>query len=183
MLNVECCVLTCIVDQCKFRTYCIYAGLTCLSSISDELLKGFMVCYKELDTPEGRDQCCSAIEQRFFPPIWSPLLAVIRRSKERSERSLAAVMSVMYHSEPKDFSVQDRLCLGGESESVLDELSDKNYLEPYQKAIEQLKEVAEKKCPLEKLECVVSTSRLILECADDYWEERGKGRQSKEATM
>jgi hypothetical protein len=130
MLNVECCVLTCIVDQCKFRTYCIYAGLTCLSSISDELLKGFMVCYKELDTPEGRDQCCSAIEQRFFPPIWSPLLAVIRykssnvcpsmqkviwfcrRSKERSERSLAAVMSVMYHSEPKDFSVQDRLCLG-----------------------------------------------------------------------
>jgi hypothetical protein len=89
----------------------------------------------------------------------------------------------MYHSEPKDFSVQDRLCLGGESESVLDELSDKNYLEPYQKAIEQLKEVAEKKCPLEKLECVVSTSRLILECADDYWEERGKGRQSKEATM
>ena len=39
-------------------------------------------------------------------------MCLCRRSKEGSERSLAAVMSAMYYAGPKHFDVQDRLCLG-----------------------------------------------------------------------
>ncbi|XP_062501464.1 VPS9 domain-containing protein 1-like isoform X2 [Corticium candelabrum] len=146
----------------------------------DELQQGFVTCYKELDSPEGRDECCSSIEQRFFPPIWLPLLALIRQSKASTEHSLAAVMSSMYHASPRDFSVREQLCL---VDDLNTEAAGDPVPIPYEKAIDQLKTVVAKKCPLDKLDCIVSTSRCIMECADEYWEGKGKGRQSKEATM
>ena len=84
------------------------------------------------------------------------------------------------------------MCLQDEDETSLPEDEDS---QPYSEPIKQLKSLASKSCPLDKLECVgMETERLqydsisntfpflmlvatvngILESAEKYWESKGK---------
>lgn len=54
---------------------------------------------------------------------------------------------------------------------------------PYQMAVEELHKLVTMFCPLEKLECLVRTSRCICQCVEDYWESKGKPRHSPETAI
>ncbi|XP_065828103.1 VPS9 domain-containing protein 1-like isoform X2 [Oscarella lobularis] len=137
----------------------------------DELLSGFLACYPILNTAEGKEKCLASIEFRFFPPLWSPLLSVLRHVKYTSEVKMADAMSSKYHALPKHLDVKKELWLMDEDETSLPEDEDS---QPYSEPIKQLKSLASKSCPLDKLECVVATVNGILESAEKYWESKGK---------
>ena len=54
---------------------------------------------------------------------------------------------------------------------------------PYSKAIEHLKRLPSLVHPAPKLQCLVSLSRLIVECIKDYYVEHGAERESVDTAM
>mmetsp|Transcript_4981 Transcript_4981/g.4900 ORF Transcript_4981/g.4900 Transcript_4981/m.4900 type:complete len:175 (+) Transcript_4981:730-1254(+) len=59
--------------------------------------------------------------------------------------------------------------LGLETPFQLDVERGKGIDQGYQKAIDKLKEIEQSYSPLNKVNVIISTTRLICECVDDYW--------------
>ncbi|KAL9975170.1 hypothetical protein ACROYT_G012297 [Oculina patagonica] len=144
----------------------------------ENLQKLLILAYEQLDTPAGRDLCYSCMEFPFFKPLWPMLLAVLRQVNHEKELCLADVMSDNISKDPAELGVPQRLCM--EDQSILDATGNKY---PYQMAVEELHKVVTLFCPLEKLECLVRTSRCICQCVEDYWENKGKPRHSPETAI
>ncbi|XP_058971335.2 VPS9 domain-containing protein 1-like [Pocillopora verrucosa] len=144
----------------------------------ENLQKLLILAYEQLDTAAGRDLCYSYLEFPFFKPLWPMLLAVLRQVNHEKELTLADVMSENISKDPVDLGVPHRLCL--EDQAVLGATGNKY---PYQMAVDELHKVASLYCPLEKLECLVRTSRCVCQCVEDYWETKGKSRHCPETAI
>ncbi|XP_067053193.1 VPS9 domain-containing protein 1-like isoform X1 [Acropora muricata] len=144
----------------------------------EKLQKMLILAYEPLDTAEGRDLCYSCVEFPFFKPLWPSLLAVLRQVNYEKEVCLADVMSDNIDKGPGELGVPQRLCL--DNQKLLESTGNKY---PYQMAVEELYKVLTLVCPLEKLECIVRTSRCICQCVEDYWENNGKPRHSPETAI
>ncbi|KAM9481090.1 VPS9 domain-containing protein 1 isoform 2-T3 [Clarias gariepinus] len=126
----------------------------------DRLLSLCLLSFECLNTASSKDQCLACIEEVFFTPIWSPLLALFR--KVHRDRELAFESSVLlYHDvSPADVGVADKLF--PKDPAVLQG----SY--PYECAVQELKLLCKDCCPQKKLECIVRTLRLICACAEHY---------------
>ncbi|XP_068684680.1 VPS9 domain-containing protein 1-like isoform X1 [Montipora foliosa] len=144
----------------------------------EKLQNLLILAYEPLDTAAGRDLCYSCVEFPFFKPLWPKLLAVLRQVNYEKEIYLADVMSTNIDKGPGEMGVPQRLCM--EDQKLLDSTGNKY---PYQMAVEELHKVVTLFCPLEKLECLVRTSRCICQCVEDYWENKGKPRHSPETAI
>lgn len=144
----------------------------------EKLQKLLILAYEQLDTPAGRDLCYSFLEFPFFKPLWPMLLAVLRQVNHEKELTLADVMSENIAKDPEDLGVPHRLCL--KDQTVLGATGN-SY--PYQMAVDELHKVSTLYCPLEKLECLVRTSRCVCQCVEDYWETKGKSRHCPETAI
>ncbi|XP_048576698.1 uncharacterized protein LOC116618196 isoform X2 [Nematostella vectensis] len=144
----------------------------------EKLQKLLILAYEELDTPTGHDQCYASVEHPFFRPLWPLLLAVLRRVNYEKEETLGYVMTKHIRDTPAGMSVTERLCM--QDETAL-EATGNHY--PYQLAVDELHKVVTYVCPLEKLECLVRTSRNICQCVEDYWECKGKPRHCSETSI
>eukprot|EP00117_Sycon_ciliatum_P042646 scpid30083/ scgid30994/ Uncharacterized protein C16orf7 homolog; 5-day ovary-specific transcript 1 protein len=148
---------------------------TLIHSYIDQLEGCFMRAYPEMSTPAGRDQCRASIELRFFPPLWSLLLAAFREANYPQEKTLAGSMTTNYCLSTKEMQIQEKFSLTDQAEADA---------QPYLMAVEQLQRITKLYCPLEKLECVVNVSRSICECVEEYWRhKRGRQVAAKYATI
>ncbi|XP_033755082.1 VPS9 domain-containing protein 1-like [Pecten maximus] len=127
----------------------------------------FTMTYEQLDSPAGQDQCYACLEKPFFQPIWQYLMALYRLANEPKERAVAYVMTRHQHSGPKDFNVSKKLRL---DQGTSDQ--ENNY--PYHPAVAQLQAITTQCTLLDKLECLVRSSRLICQCVEDHYKGEGK---------
>ncbi|CAI9596099.1 unnamed protein product [Staurois parvus] len=106
-------------------------------------------------TPPVKEVCLDCIDESFFPPLWSALLALYRQVLLAREESLLQVMELYSTAPPSVVGVPQHLY----PEDVTD---------PYRSAAEVLEQVTNQNSPHRKLECIARTLRGICECADEY---------------
>ncbi|XP_005937500.1 VPS9 domain-containing protein 1 [Haplochromis burtoni] len=126
----------------------------------DQLLSLCLLSFECLNTASFKDLCLASIEEAFFTPLWSALVALFR--KVYVEREEAYETSVKLYSDvsPRDIGIPLKLFpqnSGSPQGSY-----------PYGSAIQELKLLIHDRCPQRKLECIVRTLRLICACAEDY---------------
>ncbi|KAM3870009.1 VPS9 domain-containing protein 1 [Diretmus argenteus] len=126
----------------------------------DQQLSLCLLSFECLNTASSKDLCVASLEETFFAPLWSPLLALFRKVHRERELAFEASMKLNWDASPGDIGVplklfpQDVGALQG------------SY--PYESAVQELKLLCEDCCPQRKLECIVRTLRLICACAEDY---------------
>uniref|UniRef100_A0A4W5MGA9 VPS9 domain containing 1 n=1 Tax=Hucho hucho TaxID=62062 RepID=A0A4W5MGA9_9TELE len=126
----------------------------------DQLLSLCLLSFECLNTASSKDLCVASIEEAFFTPLWSPLLALFRKVHRERELSFESSMRLYRDASPGDVGVasklypQDPVVLHG------------SY--PYDSAVQELRLLCRDCCPQRKLECIVRTLRLICACAEDY---------------
>uniref|UniRef100_A0A8C7K176 VPS9 domain containing 1 n=1 Tax=Oncorhynchus kisutch TaxID=8019 RepID=A0A8C7K176_ONCKI len=126
----------------------------------DQLLSLCLLSFECLNTASSKDLCVASIEEAFFTPLWSPLLALFRKVHRERELSFESSMRLYRDASPGDVGVpsklypQDPVMLHG------------SY--PYDSAVQELRLLCRDCCPQRKLECIVRTLRLICACAEDY---------------
>ncbi|XP_065064568.1 uncharacterized protein LOC135690824 [Rhopilema esculentum] len=125
-----------------------------------------VVTYKELDLPIGRDQSYAALESVFFKPLWQWVNLAFRRLNIKKEVILYEVIQKRRHCNPTQFFVRDKFSL------LESEQCEASY--PYKVAVDELRKIISLSSPLEKLECIVSTTKLICQCATDFWKKQGE---------
>ncbi|XP_074487801.1 VPS9 domain-containing protein 1 isoform X1 [Sebastes fasciatus] len=126
----------------------------------DRLLSLCLLSFECLNTANSKDLCLASIEEAFFTPLWSALVALFRRVHKEREQAFETSMKLYGEVSPADVGVplklfpQDPGALQG------------SY--PYESAVQELKLLIKDCCPQRKLECIVRTLRLICACAEDY---------------
>uniref|UniRef100_A0A673YTE5 VPS9 domain containing 1 n=1 Tax=Salmo trutta TaxID=8032 RepID=A0A673YTE5_SALTR len=126
----------------------------------DQLLSLCLLSFECLNTASSKDLCVASIEEAFFTPLWSSLLALFRKVHRERELSFESSMRLYRDASPGDVGVasklypQDPVVLRG------------SY--PYDSAVQELRLLCRDCCPQRKLECIVRTLRLICACAEDY---------------
>uniref|UniRef100_UPI0037E7E3B8 VPS9 domain-containing protein 1 n=1 Tax=Semicossyphus pulcher TaxID=241346 RepID=UPI0037E7E3B8 len=126
----------------------------------DQLLSLCLLSFECLNTANSKDLCLASIEEAFFTPLWSALLALFRKVHREREQAFETSMKLYGDASPADVGVplklfpQDPGTLQG------------SY--PYESAVQELKLLITDGCPQRKLECIVRTLRLICACAEDY---------------
>ncbi|XP_072241464.1 VPS9 domain-containing protein 1 [Leuresthes tenuis] len=126
----------------------------------DQLLSLCLLSFECLNTAVFKDLCLASIEEAFFTPLWSALLALFRRVHREREQSFEKSITMFCNASPGDVGVppklfpQDPCALQG------------SY--PYESAVQELKLLLQFCCPQRKLECIVRALRLICACAEDY---------------
>uniref|UniRef100_A0A8C7SZE7 VPS9 domain containing 1 n=1 Tax=Oncorhynchus mykiss TaxID=8022 RepID=A0A8C7SZE7_ONCMY len=126
----------------------------------DQLLSLCLLSFECLNTASSKDLCVASIEEAFFTPLWSSLLALFRKVHRERELSFESSMRLYRDASPGDVGVasklypQDPVMLHG------------SY--PYDSAVQELRLLCKDCCPQRKLECIVRTLRLICACAEDY---------------
>ncbi|XP_064808116.1 VPS9 domain-containing protein 1-like isoform X1 [Oncorhynchus masou masou] len=126
----------------------------------DQLLSLCLLSFECLNTASSKDLCVASIEEAFFTPLWSSLLALFRKVHRERELSFESSMRLYRDASPGDVGVasklypQDPVMLHG------------SY--PYDSAVQELRLLCSDCCPQRKLECIVRTLRLICACAEDY---------------
>jgi len=125
-----------------------------------------IITYDELDLPVGRDQSYAAVESMFFKPLWQWVNLVFRRLNVQKEVTLYDVVKKRWHCGPTEFSVRDKFAL-------TDNQDDASSF-PYKCAVEELRKITSYSSPLDKLECIVLTTKLICQCVADYWIKKGE---------
>uniref|UniRef100_A0A8C8JET8 VPS9 domain-containing protein n=1 Tax=Oncorhynchus tshawytscha TaxID=74940 RepID=A0A8C8JET8_ONCTS len=126
----------------------------------DQLLSLCLLSFECLNTASSKDLCVASIEEAFFTPLWSSLLALFRKVHRERELSFESSMRLYRDASPGDVGVpsklypQDPVMLHG------------SY--PYDSAVQELRLLCRDCCPQRKLECIVRTLRLICACAEDY---------------
>lgn len=129
----------------------------------------FVIVFEELATAEGQDQCNVLLEEFFFRPIWPKLLTLFRLANRPKEILLACQMSRMMSAGPTLLGVRAELCL-------ISNLSDGDAgIAPYEPAVQEVQTLIHCHTPLDKLECLVRSSRLVIHCVEQYY----KGKQEK----
>lgn len=126
----------------------------------DQLLSLCLLSFECLNTASSKDLCLASIEEAFFTPLWSALVALFRRVHREREQAFEASMKLYRDASPGDVGVP--LKLFPQDPSALQG----SY--PYESAVQELKLLIKDCCPQRKLECIVRTLRLICACAEDY---------------
>jgi hypothetical protein len=122
----------------------------------------FAACYPTLSQLPQQEECQLVLESLFFPALLPPLLAAYRSRNYTEEVTTARNMCRHVNVTPKDLHVRRKFWL-------LEQATP-----PYSQAISEVCRVCELQCPSAKLACLVSTSRLVVQCIDDYHEARGQ---------
>jgi len=140
--------------------------LKSLDNIVQALLHGIdrihsvlLLTYEDLDTPVGKDQSYATLESIFFKPLWPWLITMFRKINWSKERLLEDIMKRNKSCNPSEMRIRDRFILH----------DDKTNVDGYQLAIDEIKLITSYTCPLEKLECAVRTSKLIVVAVQTYW--------------
>ncbi|XP_034391258.1 VPS9 domain-containing protein 1 isoform X2 [Cyclopterus lumpus] len=126
----------------------------------DQLLSLCLLSFECLNTASSKDLCLASIEEAFFTPLWSALVALFRKVHREREQAFEASMKLYQDASPAAFGVPLKLFPG-----------DPGALQgsyPYESAVQELKLLIKDCCPQRKLECIVRTLRLICACAEDY---------------
>ncbi|XP_061878370.1 VPS9 domain-containing protein 1 isoform X1 [Entelurus aequoreus] len=126
----------------------------------EQLLSLCLLSFECLNTASYKDLCLASIEESFFMPLWSALLALFRKVHRKRELSCEIRMKLFQDVSPLDFGVPLTLF-------PLDLHTLKGSY-PYECAVQELKLLTKDFCPQRKLECIVRTLRLICACAEDY---------------
>ncbi|KAI4824550.1 hypothetical protein KUCAC02_013054 [Chaenocephalus aceratus] len=126
----------------------------------DQLLSLCLLSFECLNTANSKDLCLASIEEAFFTPLWSALVALFRRVYREREQAFEISMKLYQDVSPGDVGVPFKL---------FPEDSDAQQGSyPYESAVQELKLLLKDCCPQRKLECIVRTLRLICACAEDY---------------
>uniref|UniRef100_A0A8C7ZIP9 VPS9 domain containing 1 n=1 Tax=Oryzias sinensis TaxID=183150 RepID=A0A8C7ZIP9_9TELE len=126
----------------------------------DQLLSLCLLSFECLNTAIFKDLCLASIEEAFFAPLWSALVALFRRVHREQEQAFVKSLRLYCNATPRDFGVPPKLFP-----------QDPDALQgsyPYESAAQELKLILQDSCPQRKLECIVRTLRLICVCAEDY---------------
>ncbi|XP_036829944.1 VPS9 domain-containing protein 1 isoform X4 [Oncorhynchus mykiss] len=113
----------------------------------DQLLSLCLLSFECLNTASSKDLCVASIEEAFFTPLWSSLLALFRKVHRERELSFESSMRLYRDASPGDVGVasklypQDPVMLHG------------SY--PYDSAVQELRLLCKDCCPQRKLECIV----------------------------
>ncbi|XP_067090856.1 VPS9 domain-containing protein 1 isoform X1 [Osmerus mordax] len=126
----------------------------------DQLLSLCLLSFECLNTATSKDLCLASIEEAFFTPLWSPLLALFRKVNRDRELCLEDSMRLHHEVTPGDVGVSAKLF--PQDPAVL------HGSYPYECAVQELRSMCKDSCPQRKLECLVRTLRLICACAEDY---------------
>ncbi|KAI4904467.1 hypothetical protein NFI96_015122 [Prochilodus magdalenae] len=126
----------------------------------DRLLSLCLLSFECLNTASSKDHCVACIEEVFFTPIWSPLLALFRRVHRERELAFENSVRLYRNASPGDIGVAAKLY--PKDSAVL------HGSYPYESAVQELKLLCRDYCPQRKLECIVRTLRLICACAEHY---------------
>lgn len=126
----------------------------------DQLLSLCLLSFECLNTASSKDLCLASIEEAFFTPLWSALVALFRKVHWDREQAFDASMKLHRDASPAHVGVPSKLF--PEDPGVLQG----SY--PYESAVQELKLLVQDCCPQRKLECIVRTLRLICACAEDY---------------
>ncbi|XP_054856148.1 VPS9 domain-containing protein 1 [Eublepharis macularius] len=128
----------------------------------DRLLSLTLLAFEGLNTAASKDQCVARLEEAFFAPLWTPLLAVYRNVYKTREVALARSMELYRNMTPSEMGISSKL------------LPQRNLPRgigsyPYCAAVQELMLIPLGTCPQKKLDCIVRTLRVICECAEEYW--------------
>uniref|UniRef100_A0A3Q4HFN2 VPS9 domain containing 1 n=1 Tax=Neolamprologus brichardi TaxID=32507 RepID=A0A3Q4HFN2_NEOBR len=126
----------------------------------DQLLSLCLLSFESLNTASFKDLCLASIEEAFFTPLWSALVALFRKAYVEREEAYETSVKLYADASPGDIGIPLKLFpqnTGSPQGSY-----------PYGSAIQELKLLIHDRCPQRKLECIVRTLRLICACAEDY---------------
>ncbi|XP_040266537.1 VPS9 domain-containing protein 1 [Bufo bufo] len=121
----------------------------------DRLLSSAMFSLNLPSSPQVKEACRECLEDGFFPPLWSALLALYRQVLLAREESLLQVMDLYSFASPSVLGVSKKLY-------------PEDVKQPYRAAVEELEYLPHQRTPQRKLECIVRTLRVICECAEEY---------------
>ncbi|KAL4623575.1 VPS9 domain-containing protein 1 isoform X1 [Arapaima gigas] len=125
----------------------------------DRLSSLCLLSFECLNTAVAKDQCVASLEEAFFPPLWSPLLALFRKVHRERELSYETSVRLFRNTTPSDIGVASKLFPKETSE---------HGCYPYESAVMELRLICKELCPQRKLDCIVRTLRLICACAEEY---------------
>ncbi|XP_077166528.1 VPS9 domain-containing protein 1 isoform X1 [Paroedura picta] len=134
----------------------------------DRLLSLTLLAFDGLNTATSKDQCVARLEEAFFAPLWTPLLAVYRNVYKTREGALAKSMELYRNTTPSEMGISAKLLPQGSLPRGIGSY-------PYCAAVQELMLIPLGTCPQKKLDCIVRTLRVICECAEEYW----GGREGK----
>uniref|UniRef100_A0A665WQ97 VPS9 domain-containing protein n=1 Tax=Echeneis naucrates TaxID=173247 RepID=A0A665WQ97_ECHNA len=126
----------------------------------DQLLSLCLLSFECLNTASSKDLCLASIEEVFFMPLWTALVALFRKVNREREQAFEISMKLYQDASPADVGVPLKL-FPPEPDRMQDSY-------PYESAVQELKLLFKDYCPQRKLECVVRTLRVICACAEDY---------------
>ncbi|XP_068168441.1 VPS9 domain-containing protein 1 isoform X2 [Antennarius striatus] len=126
----------------------------------DQLLSLCLLSFECLNTASSKDLCLASIEEAFFTPLWSALVALFRKVHREREQAYETSMKMFQDVSPGDVGVP--LKLFPQNPGALQG----SY--PYESAVQELRLLLSDCCPQRKLDCIVRTLRLICACAEDY---------------
>lgn len=126
----------------------------------DQLLSMCLLSFECLNTAISKDLCVASIEEAFFTPLWSALVALFRKVNCEREQAFEASVKLFGEASPADVGVPLKL-FPPDTGSLPNSY-------PYQSAVQELKLLIKDCCPQRKLDCIVRTLRLICVCAEEY---------------
>lgn len=126
----------------------------------DQLLSLCLLSFECLNTATFKDLCLASIEEAFFTPLWSALVALFRKVHKEREQAFEASLRLYRDVLPQDVGVPTKL-FPADPSSLQGSF-------PYESAVQELKQLVKDCCPQRKLDCIVRTLRLICACAEDY---------------
>ncbi|XP_071346107.1 VPS9 domain-containing protein 1 isoform X2 [Trachinotus anak] len=126
----------------------------------DQLLSLCLLSFECLNTASSKDLCLASIEEAFFTPLWSALVALFRKVNREREQAFETSMKLYQDASPGDVGVPLKL--------FPPEPGTLQGSYPYESAVEELKLLVKDCCPQKKLDCIVRTLRVICACAEDY---------------
>jgi len=122
--------------------------------------------YPELDTPEGSDAVRLCVDLVLFPRVYPSLFDwFLQKNKENDE---------LVDKKFQIFAAVQPAHVGVRKQFWLEDTSSGKTNPPYQKAIDFLRRLSSITTTSSKLQCLVDTSKAVVECASKYWE----GKQS-----
>ncbi|XP_067358482.1 VPS9 domain-containing protein 1 isoform X1 [Channa argus] len=125
----------------------------------EQLLSLCLLSFESLNTASSKDLCLASIEEAFFMPLWSALVALFRKVNWEREQAFEESMKLYKDVSPGDVGVP--LKLFPQNPGMQGSF-------PYDYAVQELKLLFKHSCPQRKLECIVRALRQICVCAEEY---------------
>eukprot|EP00743_Colponemidia_sp_Colp-15_P006219 GILK01006690.1.p1 GENE.GILK01006690.1~~GILK01006690.1.p1 ORF type:complete len:452 (+),score=39.66 GILK01006690.1:69-1424(+) len=108
--------------------------------------------------------------QVFSSRVHSLLMKMLRQSYVSQEHKLRQQTKSLSPCTPADLGISALFCLDGrpvDGQTPLAAVSPSSA--PYEAAVRCLRCIESMQSPMQKLECIVATSRVICQCVDMYW--------------